>query len=190
MLVSSRSQFGVALLLVGALALPALAQSQDLVAVARKEKERRAKISKPAKVLTEDDGKEAGVRGTGSVTALPGEGAVAAPDSSERASAANAAEAEQASWKARAATMREAVVTAEKALVRMERDVAAYRSDMAPVSAADAQDPMRLQKRDARIFEMNKQIEAQKIAVTDAKKALVAFEDESRRAGVPAGWLR
>ena len=190
MLVSSRSQFRVALLVVGARARHSLAPSQDLVALAKKEKERRAKVSKPVKVLTEDDGKEAGVKGTGSVTALPGEGAVAAPDSSERASAANAAEAEQASWKARAASMREAVVTAEKTLAQMERDLAAIRSDMAPVSAAEAQDPMRLQKRDARIFEMNKQIEAQKIAVTDAKKALVTFEDEARRAGVPAGWLR
>ena len=167
-----------------------MAWSQDLVALAKKEKERRAKVAKPTKVLTEDDGKEAGAKGAGSVTALPGEGAVAAPDSSERASVANAAEAEQASWKARAASMREAVVTAEKTLAQMERDLAAYRSDMAPVSAAEAQDPMRLQKRDARIFELNKQIEAQKIAVTDAKKALVAFEDEARRAGVPAGWLR
>jgi len=190
MLVSPRSRFPVALLLIGALALPSMARSQDLVSVAKKEKERRAKVSKPSKVLTEDDGKEAGAKGTGSVTALPGEGAAVAPDSSERASAANAAEAEQASWKTRAAEMRQAVVTAEKALAQMERDVAAYRSDMAPVSAADAQDPMRLQKRDARIFEMNKQVEAQKIAVTDAKKALASFEDEARRAGVPAGWLR
>ncbi|HQZ17318.1 MAG TPA: hypothetical protein PLD86_10640, partial [Vicinamibacteria bacterium] len=86
--------------------------------------------------------------------------------------------------------MREAVVTAEKALAQMEREVAAFRSDMAPVSAADAQDPMRLQKRDARIFELNKQIEAQKIALADAKKAVVTFEEEARRAGVPAGWLR
>lgn len=190
MLVSSRSQLRVALLVAVALALPALAPSQDLVALAKKEKERRAKVAKPTKVLTEDDGKEAGAKGAGSVTALAGEGAVAAPDSSERASAANAAEAEQASWKARAAGMREAVVAAEKKLAQMERDAAAYRSDMAPVSAAEAQDPMRLQKRDARIFELNKQIEAQKIAVADAKKALVTFEDEARRAGVPAGWLR
>lgn len=189
MLNSSRSHSRGALLLLGALLLPSLAPSQDLAAVAKKERERRAKVSKPAKVLTEDDGKEAGVKGTGSVTALPGEGA-AAPDSSERASAANAADAERASWKARADAARQAVVAAEKTLADLERAVASFRSDMAPVSAADAQDPMRLQKRDAKIYEMNKQIEAQKIAVADAKKALVAFEDEARRSGVPAGWLR
>jgi len=189
MLVSSRSHFRIALLLLGALLLPALTRSQDLASVAKKEKERRAKVAKPAKVLTEDDGKEAGVKGTGSVTALPGEGA-AAPDSSERASAAYATDAERVSWKARADAARQAVATAEKTLAQLERAVASFRSDMAPVSAADAMDPMRLQKRDAKIFEMNKQVEAQKVAVTEAKKALAAFEDEARRSGVPAGWLR
>jgi hypothetical protein len=189
MLVPSRSHSRIALLLLGACLLPSMARPQDLAAVAKKEKERRAKVTKPAKVLTEDDGKEAGAKGTGSVTALPGEGA-AAPSSSERASAAMAADAQEASWKSRAVAVRQAVVTAEQKLAQMEKDVAAYRSDMAPVSAADAMDPMRLQKRDARIFEMNKQVEAQKVAVADAKKALTAFEDEARRAGVPAGWLR
>jgi len=166
-----------------------MAGSQDLAAVARKERERRAKVAKPAKVLTEDDGKEAGAKGAGSVTTLPGEGAAAA-SSSEQASNAMAADAQEASWRSRAAAARQAVVTAEQKLAQMEKDVAAYRSDVAPVSAADAMDPMRLQKRDARVFEMNKQIEAQKVAVADAKKALTAFEEEARRAGVPASWLR
>ena len=190
MLVPSRSHSRFALLLLGAWLFPSMAQSQDLAAVAKKEKERRAKVTKPAKVLTEDDGKEAGAKGAGSVTALPGEGAVAAPNSSEGTSAATAADAQEASWKSRAAAARQAGVAAAQKLAQMEKDLAVYRSDMTPVSAADAQDPMRLQNRDKRIFEMNKQIEAQKVAVADAKKALAAFEDEARRAGVPAGWLR
>lgn len=190
MLVPSRSHFRVALLLLGAVLLPLPAQSQDLAAVARKERERRAKIAKPAKVLTEDDGKEAGVTGAGSVTALQGEGTRPAVSSERPVSGAAVAEAEHAAWKARADGAREAVVKAEKTLEMMERDLALLRSDMTPLSAAEAQDPMRLQKRDTRIYEMNKQIEAQKVAIVDAKKALTAFEDEARRAGVPAGWLR
>jgi chromosome segregation ATPase len=157
--------------------------------VARKEKERRAKVAKPVKVLTEDDGKEAATRGAGSVTALGGEGA-AATAPAEHQSAGGDADAQRAAWKARADAARAAVVAAEKTLAQMERDVAAYRSDMRVVSAADAQDPMRLQKRDAKIVEMNKQVEAQKTAVADAKKAVAALEDEARRSGVPAGWLR
>ena len=170
--------------------LPSMAEPQDLAAIAKKEKERRAKVAQPAKVLTEDDGKEAGAKGAGSVTALPGEGTTSAVASDHQASATTEAEAQQKSWKARADSARAAVTNAEKTLAQLERAVASYRSDMAPVSAADAQDPMRLQKRDARIYEMNKQVEAQKVAVTEAKKALAAFEDEARRSGVPAGWLR
>ena len=188
MLTTPRSQCRTALLLLGAF-LPALVQAQDLVTLARKEKERRAKVTKPVKVLTEDDGKEAGVKGTGSVTALP-DAPSTAEVQTERQGRGDSAEGQQADWKKRADAARAAVTNAEKALAQMERDVATYRSDMAPVSAADAQDPMRLQKRDARIFEMNKQIEAQKAAIVAARKSLADFEDEARRAGVPAGWLR
>ncbi|MEO8500788.1 MAG: hypothetical protein ABI565_07720 [Vicinamibacteria bacterium] len=172
--------------------LPLIAHSQDLAALARKEKERRARITKPVKVLTEDDGKAAAASGAGSVTSLGGSGTAPA-ESAETASKAQPpaeVEAQKAAWQARAAAARSAVTTAEKTLAQMEKDLSTYRSDMTPVSAADAQDPMRLQKRDARIVEMNKQIEAQKVAVADAKKAIIAFEEEARRAGVPAGWLR
>jgi hypothetical protein len=61
---------------------------------------------------------------------------------------------------------------------------------MSPVSAADAMDPMRLQKRDQLIFKLNKDIEAQKAAVVQAKKVVADVEDGARKSGVPAGWLR
>jgi hypothetical protein len=178
----------MSLVLVGAF-FPALAQTQDLAALARKEKDRRAKVAKPVKVLTEDDGKEAGVKGTGSVTALP-DASSSAPAPTERQGGNESAEAQQGVWKKRADAARAAVANAEKTLAQMEKDLAALRSDMTPLSASDAQDPMRLQKRDQRIFEMNKQIEAQKASVGAAKKAVVDLEDEARRAGVPSGWLR
>ena len=173
--------------------LPSALLAQDLATLAKKEKERRAKVAKPVKVLTEDDGKEAAAKGAGSVTPLGGEAPPAASASPAPSSAGHAAaelEAQKAAWQARAATARASVTSAEQALAQMEKDLATYRSDITPVSAADAQDPMRLQKREARIVEMNKQIAAQKGAIADAKKALAAFEDEARRAGVPAGWLR
>lgn len=172
--------------------LPSALLAQDLATLAKKEKERRAKVAKPVRILTEDDGKEAAAKGAGSVTPLGGEApaASASPAPSSSGHAAAELETQKAAWQARAATARAAVTSAEQALAQMEKDLATYRSDITPVSAADAQDPMRLQKREARIVEMNKQIAAQKAAIADAKKALVAFEDEARRAGVPAGWLR
>lgn len=182
---------GLALVALAA-CLSQFAQAQDLAALARKEKERRAKVTKPAKVLTEDDGKEAGAKGAGSVTALGGEAPPAAA-SAERPTTDQspaAMDAQRAAWKERATAARAAVTDAEKRLAQLERDASALRSDVAPLTAAEAQDPMRLQKRESRIAEMNKQIEAQKAALAEAKTALSAFEDEARRSGVPAGWLR
>lgn len=189
MLISTRAHSSTALALLGVL-LASTIQAQDLATLARKEKERRAKVTKPVKVLTEDDGKDASAKGVGSVTSLEPQAGSSAPAAAGAAASTTDPDAQRSAWKARADRARNAVTTAEMTLAQMERDVAAFRSDMAPVSAAEAQDPMRLQKRDARVFEMNKQIEAQKIAVTEAKKALAAFEEEARRAGVPAGWLR
>ncbi len=169
--------------------LSSLAQADDLVALARKEKERRARIAKPVKVFTEEDGKGAAARGSGSVTTLAG-GSPSPDQANRQAAAGDSTDAQRAAWKQRADRARGAVASAEKMLEQMERDLAALRSDLTPLSAADAQDPMRLQKREVRIVEMNKQIQAQKAAIAEARQALSAFEDEARRNSVPAGWLR
>lgn len=157
--------------------------AQDLVALAKKEKARRAKVASPGKVLTEEDGKQA----AGSVTALTGPSPVAEAEGQPTGSSI---EAQKAAWKARSDHARAAVAFAGRKLDHMERTLAALRSDLTPLSAAEAQDPMRLQKREAMIVGMNKQIQAQKEAVVEARKALSAFEDEARKNGVPAEWLR
>lgn len=162
--------------------------NDDLGAAAKKEKERRAKIAKPGKVLTEEDGKEASQRGSGSLTELTG--AAAAAGSPETSAGPESLPDPKATWKARSVAAHAAVTAAEAKLAQLERDLSAYRSDMAPVSAAEAQDPMRRQKREARIVEMTKQIEVQNLAVAAAKKTLSDFEDEARRNRVPPGWLR
>ena len=185
----NRRRIALALL---AVFLPLLAQAQDLASLAKREKERRARVAKPVKVLTEDDGKEATARGAGSVTSLEGGGGGVAPspELSPTSQAKPDVEAQKAPWKARATGARDVVTNAEKALAKMESDLEEYRSDLTLVSAADALDPMRLQKREARMVQMNKEIAAQRAAVADARRALAAFEQEARRAGVPAGWLR
>lgn len=186
-----RSRAGVALMLVGGLLCPRAEAGDDLATAARKEKERRAKIAKPVKVLTEDDGKEATQRGSGSLTEMTGEGVL---PPSPVASTDNPAQAQsvptQKAWKTRAVNARAAVAAAEATLAQMLRDLAAYRADMAPVPAEEAQDPMRLQKREARIIEMIKEVDSQRAAVAAARKSLADFEDEARRSHVPPGWLR
>ena len=184
----TRSLCGVAIVLIGVLLSP-VASAQDLVALAKKEKARRAKVANPGRVLTEEDGKQATAKGVGSVTALTGENASPAAEV-ERQPTEKSIDPQQAAWKARSDSARAAVVDAQNKLDEMERDLAALRSDLTPLSAADAQDPMRLQKREARIVEMNRQIQAQKAAIAEARQALSAFEDEARKNAVPAGWLR
>lgn len=165
--------------------LASISPAQSLAAAAKKEKARRAKIVAPGKVLTEGD---APAR-AGNVTVT--ERAAPAPASDTPSPAATPSADEQRTvWKTRAEGLRAALVAAEKGLEQAQRAEAAFRSDVAPLSAADAQDPMRLQKREAKLAEMNQQIEVSRAGVAAARANITAFEDEARRAGVPAGWLR
>src|SRR5262245_15433312 len=139
-------------LVVSALLAASFGSAQDLAAMAKKEKARRAKVTKPVKVFTEEDGKEAGTKGTGSVTALASEGS--AGSALAPVTASGVAESQTTAWKQRADAARQPVTQAEADLAQTQRELEAYRSDTAPVSAADAQDPMRLQNREKRIYEM------------------------------------
>ena len=185
---SSRRRMGptllVALGVVTAL-LASTSPAQSLAAAAKKEKARRAKIAAPGKVLTEEDA--AARAGNVNVTELAAPAQASATPSPQ---ATPSADEQRAVWRARAEGLRTALAAAQKELEQAERAAAAFRSDVAPLSAADAQDPMRLQKREARIAEMNKQIETLKEVVAASRANIAAFEDEARRAGVPAGWLR
>ena len=181
---SSGLWLGIALC--AGLLFPLPVQAQSLADAAKKEKTRRAKIASPGKVFTEEDA----VTKVGSVTAveaaqIPSESRMEGESQPEDALAK-----QQAAWKGRAEGVRNALVSAQKALEDAQRAEAAFRSDVAPLSAADAQDPMRLQKREARLAEMNKQIEVLKAGVAAARANISALEDEARRAGVPSGWLR
>lgn len=168
------------------LLVPPQGHAQSLADAAKKEKARRAKIAAPGKVFTEEDA----VTKVGSVTTVESSQAPSASRMEGEAQADEALAKQQAAWKSRAEGVRGALVSAQKALEEAQRAEAAFRSDVAPLSATEAQDPMRLQKREARLAEMNKQIEVLKAAVAAARANITAFEDEARRAGVPAGWLR
>jgi hypothetical protein len=187
------SQFGTrwtarfALIVVAGL-LASVAHTQDLVALARKERERRAKIAKPTKVLTEEDGKGMAEKGGGSVTTMEGTGT--SSENAEPATSVGTGEAARDSWKARAVSVRAEVVAAEGKLGQLEHDLAVFRSDQVALNAEEAQDPMRLQKREATIAEMNKAVELQRKLVAEAKRSVTVFEEEARRNGVPPGWLR
>ena len=164
------------------LLMTGVGSADDLGALARKEKERRAKLATPAKVMTEADAKA----GTGTVTTLPGTAGSSEPGREPIGSQDD----KKAIWKQNASNARLEVTRAEKAVQAAEREISAYMSDIAPPTAAEAQDPMRLQKREARLNEMKAQLQVKKAAVLAAKKALSDLEDDARKQGIPAGWLR
>lgn len=157
--------------------------TDDLAALAKKEKERRAKLAKPAPVFTEVDGKTGS---GGSVTTLPAPVTPAAPASAPGPSI----DEQKATWKARADAARNEISAAQGRLELLEQEYAAYREDMAEVPAAELQDPMRLQKREARMVEMRAGLDQQRLILANAKKSLSVLEDAARAAGVPPGWLR
>ena len=169
------------LILILAVASPAF--PDDLAALAKKEKERRAKLAKPGRVYTEEDGK---ATGTGSVTTMPGPPAT--PPEAPPAGASK--EDQKAMWKARADAARTEIAASQARLADLKREYAEFDSDIAEVPAAELLDPMRLQKREARKVEMRAQIEQQKQVVADAQKSLSVLETEARKNGIPAGWLR
>jgi hypothetical protein len=162
------------------------AETQDLAELARKEKERRAKVANPTKVLVEEDAKaDASGNKPGALTTMP-----EPSPGSPRPAAVAAPDAQKAGWKARSAEARSAIQRAQDALAAAEREVEAYGSDRAVLSAKEAQDPMRLQKREATLRDLIAKANLQREALANAKKAQVALEEEARRSGIPPGWLR
>jgi hypothetical protein len=162
-------------------ASPAL--TDDLATLAKKEKERRAKLAKPGRVYTEEDGK---TTGTGTVTTLPG--TPAPPETPPPAGPSK--EDQKAIWKARAEAARTEIAASQARLADLKREYAEYDSDIAEVPAAELLDPMRRQNRETRMVEMRAQIEQQRQIVTDAQKSLSVLETEARKNGIPPGWLR
>lgn len=161
------------------------ALSPDLVELARKEKARRAALTESAKVYTEADRGQGAPSRQAPPARTPAESRAPEPPPPPFSTAGI-----EGSWRSRALRVREALAAAERTLEEKEREFITFRSDLTLVSAAEAQDPLRLQKRDQRIFEMTRQIEAQKATVAEARQAVSNLEDEARRANMPAGWVR
>ena len=169
--------------LAAAMSLASFGHADDLAALARKEKARRAKIASPVKVLTEGDA----ASNPGNVTQMEG---VVAPGPVKKPTAGEQGPTPEEVWRARANASRAAVTAAEKSLVQIQRELERLSSDLTQVSAAEAQDPLRLQKKEAAMAAMREKVEAARAAVTAANAGVAAVQEEARRAGVPAGWLR
>jgi hypothetical protein len=178
------------LLSLGVTAVPLGAQS--LADVARREQDRRKAIKKPSKVLTNKD--------LGSVPGTPATTAAATSDASGTPAAAGkdaqkpGADAgkkaeepakDQAFWSGQAKGLQAQLDHDQEFAVALQSRINAlttqYTNQGDPVQqAALANDR---QKALEELNRLTKQIE-------DDKKAIATLQENARRAGVPAGWLR
>jgi hypothetical protein len=166
--------------------------AQSLADVARKEQDRRKTIKKPSKVLTNKD------LGAVPVTPVPQAAPAAAGDAPPAAGDPGGTEADknkpaapaepakdQAYWSGLAKGLQTKLTRDQTFAVALQSRInaltAQYTNQGDPVQqAALAND------RQKSIEELNlvtKEIE-------DGKKAIAALQEDARRAGVPAGWLR
>lgn len=168
------------IVLAAAVALPAA--SQSLGEAARREKERRAQVKKPAKVVTEADLKP------GEPTEEPAESLPPVDTTSPDAVASRGGSPQEATWRQKARQAHEAVSQAEQRVKDAEARLEALRLDMDPTKGA--LDASRLQRLEAERQAAQQDVEQARAQLQQAKQALETLEEEARRNSIPPGWLR
>jgi hypothetical protein len=184
--------------LAAVLTISAAASAQTLGDVARQEEARRKTVKDPAKVYTNDSLRAdpssprpaaAGTPGSGASSAGSGSAAPSTPDASQQAGASpavpDARAKDEAAWKKRIADAREAGERAKLFAEALQTRINSLSNDWA---ARD--DPYQRAKisgdRDKALAELGR---VQK-EIQDGNKAIAAIQEEARKAGVPAGWVR
>jgi hypothetical protein len=180
--------FVVALLTIG----PSLVAAQTLAEVARAEEARRKTVPKATKVYTNDDLKTDFTAPTppaadaAAVPAPPPAGTPSAATSGNATPDASAsAPHDQAWWSARMNAARSLLDRTKMFGDALQSRIAALNTDF--VNRDDpAQRSVIEQDRNKAVAELDRV----KKDIEDQTKAITDIEDEARRAGVPAGWLR
>ncbi|MGE0814355.1 MAG: hypothetical protein AB7O28_19915 [Vicinamibacterales bacterium] len=170
------------------LALPVAASAQSLAEVARKESARRKE--QPAGKVYTNDSLRRDFTPSAPTSAAPPEGspseASAAPvPSTEADQASEGPKKDEAYWRDRIGGAREQLARSEAFAAALESQINGLtaeftsRDDPAQRSVVDGN----RKKAIAEHERVQREIEAQ-------RKAIAAIQDEARKAGVPAGWLR
>ena len=177
------------LLSLGATTVPLGAQS--LADVARREQERRKTIKKPSKVLTNKDLGSAPGTAAPAVTAPDANGATpAAADKDGQKSATDAGKKaepakDQAYWSGRTKGLQTQLERDQTFAVALQSRINAlttqYTNQGDPLQQATIANDR--QKALDELNRLSKQID-------DDKKAIADLQEDARRAGVPAGWVR
>ena len=166
--------------------------TRPLADVAKAEEARRKDVSKPAKVLTNNDLKPDISRGvaapstvtpaTDPATATP---ANATPGGPAAAAKPAAGAKDQAYWAGRMKDGRDKLQR-----LQMFADSLQTRINSLMTDFINRDDPAQKAKLETDRKAALAELERVKKEMDDQAKAIAAIEDEARRAGVPAGWLR
>jgi hypothetical protein len=170
-----------------ALACAASATAQSLADVARREEARRKQVKKPSRVLTNKDLRPSEVPPTPPPAATP-----AQTPTPEGATSAEAEVSEEEKRQKDEQTWRQRMTDARQALERSQMYLDALKSKInalwADFIARD--DPAQRGKIQTERQKALAEFDRVKGEIEANKKAIDDLEDEARRAGVPAGWLR
>jgi hypothetical protein len=182
---------------VAALAFLALAGSaypvkaQGLGDVARKEEERRKDIKAPAKVYTNKDlgSVPDAPSGTLSSPTASGSASTEAPKDAASAKSDDAKDKgptkDQAYWSGRKKDLQTKLDSDQTLADALQSRINALNTDF-----VNRDDPVQRAGIDRDRKKANSELDRLKKSVQDGKKALSDLDEEARKAGVPAGWLR
>jgi hypothetical protein len=166
--------------------------SVPLADVAKAEEARRRNVSKPAKVITNSDLKpdiSKGVAPPSTVT--PAESATPTPANTTPGAPATAAKPDTAAAKGQAywaGRMKDARDKQQRS--QIFADSLQTRINSLTTDFVNRDDPAQRAKIEADRKAALAELERVKKEIDDQTKAIAAIEEEARRAGVPAGWLR
>ena len=164
--------------------------TRPLADVARAEEARRKELRKPSRVLTNSSlipDISKGIADPPSAT--PSTGANAPPANTTPATPAAdtppGAAKDQAFWAGRMKTARDQLSRTQIFMDSLQTRINSLTTDF-----VNRDDPAQRAKIETDRQQALAELERVKKELTDQQKAIAAIEDEARRAGVPAGWLR
>ena len=161
------------------------AQGQSLADVARQEAERRKAIAVPGKVYTNDSLRTEPQPSTPPAAAPAPSAPPAETPAAPAAGAPAATPPTEADWRKKMAAARDS-------LARLQTFSEALQSRINVLSAdfVNRDDPAQRNVVAADREKSLAELERVKQEIAQQQKALVALQDEARRTGVPAGWVR
>ena len=181
-------------------AVAPLAQAQGLADVARMEEARRKQVRKASKLYTNDDltadftlampttpppSSMTGGADPSAAPTPPADGGAAAAPAGGDAAAGAGAQRDQAYWSGRIASARSAVERNRMFAEALQSRINALTTDF-----VNRDDPNQRALIEQDRLKALSELERVRKEIEDGNKAITAIEEEARRAGVPAGWLR